>query len=791
MKWQSFACATIAAALVVGAPPAFAVFTSPTTSLVSVDSSGQQGADYSSHVAISANGRYIAFQSKVSTLVPGDGNNEADIFLRDTAAGTVTLVSVASDGTQANAGSFNPSISADGRYVAFESNGSNLVAGDTHGLRNVFVRDTVAGTTTLVSVTFGATPGPADADSRDPSISADGRLVAFSSGASDLVVGDNNNASDIFLRDTVSGTTQIVSVSLTGSGVPGNDGSFNPAISADGRHVAFDSDASDLVPNDTNLTDVFVRDMHTGATKLVSVASNGAQGNDFSYRPAISADGRYVAFSSAASNLVDGDENIARDIFVRDTAAGTTTLVSAASDGTQGNGESGSYEPSSISADGRYVAFESYASNLLAGDSNSASDVFVRDTVTKTTTAASVTTNGTFGSGDSFCGGISADARYVAYNTDAPNLVDTDANGSTSDVFLRGPLSSIAPAITMPVGVPIKSSPAAFEGSVAFGTDDGWLYIADVTGGTVSNVYPLNISDFVGTPVKIRSRPTVYYTSDAGPGWYFTTDRGDILAYTASGLGGFLAPLVGEGNTGTPAVTLDGQIYAGVQVGGQSGVVKLDPAAGGLVTAVALGGSDSTISSVAVAGNRVYVGMTNGAAGDIVVMNAADMTPLSSGIANGEGVTAPPYVVGGDMYVGTLAGNFYKLNSANGSVDTSFGPGGKVIVGEPLPTSPFFNNGAFYAGSSKGKVWKIGLNGSLSKAYDTWNPSAVVGGVVVERTSNTLAFGTSAGDFYKVPLSGGDAGVFGPTLGFETTPTYGASTGRFFIGSDDGNVYGF
>jgi hypothetical protein len=174
-----------------------------------------------------------------------------------------------------------------------------------------------------------------------------------------------------------------------------------------------------------------------------------------------------------------------------------------------------------------------------------------------------------------------------------------------------------------------------------------------------------------------------------------------------------------------------------------------------------------------------------------MVLNAADLTPLSSGVATGEGVTAPPYVVGADMYVGTLAGNFYKLNSANNNVDTSFGAGGKVAVGEPLPTSPFFSNGAFYAGSSNGKVWKIGLNGSLSKTYDTWNPSAVVGGVVVERTSNTLAFGTSAGDFYKIPLNGGDAGVFGPNLGFETTPTYDVSTGRFFIGSDDGNVYGF
>ena len=312
------------------------------------------------------------------------------MFVRDLRSGTTQLVSVAADGTQANSDSFGPAISADGRYVAFDSLASNLVPGDTNDHSDVFVRDRRSGTTQLVSVATDGTQ--ANSDSFDPAISADGRYVAFGSDASNLVPGDTNGTDEVFVRDRRSGTTQLVSVAT--GGTQANGRSFIPAISADGRYVVFGSDASNLVPGDTNGTDeVFVRDLRSGTTQRVSVATGGTQANSDSFSPAISADGRYVAFDSDASNLVPGDTNHHADVFVRDLRSGTTQLVSVATDGTQANGNS-SYEPA-ISADGRYVAFGSDASNLVPGDTNENSDVFVRDRQSGTTQRVSVATDGT------------------------------------------------------------------------------------------------------------------------------------------------------------------------------------------------------------------------------------------------------------------------------------------------------------------------------------------------------------------------------------------------------------
>ena len=271
------------------------------------------------------------------------------------APGNTTRVSVASDGTQANGGSFTPSISADGRYVAFASIAVNLVSGDTNGVQDIFVHDRQTGQTTRVSVASGG--AQANGPSFDPSISADGRYVAFASNASNLVSGDTNNTGDIFVHDRQTGATTRVSIGP--GGTQANRGSLAPSISADGRYVAFHSDATNLVSGVTNgTTHIFVHDRQTGATTRVSVASDGTEGNSVSIKPSISADGRYVAFQSIATNLVSGDTNRNQDIFVHDRQTGQTTRVSVASDGTEGN--SGSNDPS-ISANGRYVAFQSQA----------------------------------------------------------------------------------------------------------------------------------------------------------------------------------------------------------------------------------------------------------------------------------------------------------------------------------------------------------------------------------------------------------------------------------------------
>ncbi|PKN65255.1 MAG: hypothetical protein CVU57_11495, partial [Deltaproteobacteria bacterium HGW-Deltaproteobacteria-15] len=302
---------------------------------VSVSSDGSEGNGSSVYSSISADGRYVAFQSTASNLVSGDTNGKDDIFVHDRQTGATTRVSVSSGGLEGNGFSNGrPSISADGRYVAFQSTASNLVSGDTNGKYDIFVHDRQTGATTRVSVSSNGSEG--NSNSYSPSISSDGSYVAFDSNASNLVPGDTNENYDIFVHERQTGATSRVSVGSDGS--EGNGRSSNPSISADGRYVAFNSDAGNLVPVDTNGDyDVFVHDRQTGATSRVSVSSDGSEGNSYSLFPVISADGRYVAFASNAGNLVPGDTNGIYDIFVHDRQTGATSRVSVSSDGSEGN----------------------------------------------------------------------------------------------------------------------------------------------------------------------------------------------------------------------------------------------------------------------------------------------------------------------------------------------------------------------------------------------------------------------------------------------------------------------
>jgi Tol biopolymer transport system component len=397
---------------------------------VSAASDGSQANSGSGLPAISADGRYVAFHSSASNLVSGDTNSRTDIFVHDYQTGQTMRVSVSSGGLQANGNSEDPSISADGRYVAFGSSASNLVEGDTNGYGDVFVHDRHTGQTTRASV---ATSGSqASTRSYAASISADGRYVAFESDANNLVVGDTNNCTDIFVRDRQTGETTRVSVAT--GGAQGNAASANSFVSADGRYVIFHSHADNLVTGDINeYADIFVRDRQTGQTTRVSLASAGTQANGSSYDGSISADGRCVTFRSYASNLVSGDTNDRADIFVHDRMTGETTRVSVGLWGVQANGYS---DGPSISAGGRYVTFFSYASNLVSDDTNIRSDVFVHDRLMNQTSRVSVASNGTQGDANSDYPSISADGRYVAFMSQAGNLVSGDTNG-VSDIFVR------------------------------------------------------------------------------------------------------------------------------------------------------------------------------------------------------------------------------------------------------------------------------------------------------------------------------------------------------------------
>jgi Tol biopolymer transport system component len=390
---------------------------------------GTQANEASLWPAISADGRYVVFRSGANNLVAGDTNGYQDIFLRDRETGTTELVSLATGGAAANAGSNMGSISADGRYVAFQSYASNLVAGDTNGGNDVFVRDRTAGTTRRVSV---ASDGTQSDGAWYPVISADGRYVVFASDSTNLVADDSNGVTDIFVYDLVGNTIQRVSVSS--AGVQANDWSFAVAISADGRYVAFESVASNLVDGDLNgKDDIFVRDLHENTTERVSVGAGGTEGNGDAVDVGMSADGRFVTFQSAANNLVAGDNNGAYDVFVHDRQLGTTSLESVSSSGALGNGQSD--RPNSISADGRFVAFKSAATNLVSGDTNGYQDIFVRDRTAHTTTRLSLGAHGE--QADAVCEGplISADGRFVTFYSAATNLVEGDTN-AVNDVFV-------------------------------------------------------------------------------------------------------------------------------------------------------------------------------------------------------------------------------------------------------------------------------------------------------------------------------------------------------------------
>jgi Tol biopolymer transport system component len=389
---------------------------------------------------------------------------------------------VNSAGIQTDLTCWSPSISADGRFVVFWSLTRNLVSGDTNGVEDVFVRDRWNGTTQRVSVDSAGIEG--NSPSFTGSISADGRCVAFWSFATNLVPGDTNNWSDVFVRDLSNGTTERVSIATNGA--QGNDPSGFPSISADGRYVVFSSTASNLVPGDTNVGhDVFIRDRASGTTERISVSSAGIEGNsdsDCGNLTTVSSDGRYVVFESSATNLVSGDTNNAWDVFVRDRQSGTTERVSVSSNGT----EADSYSAwATLSADGRCVAFESQASNLVPGDTNGAVDVFVRDLSNGTTERVSVDPNGAQANGTSVYPSISADGRYVAFTTSADNLLGGGVS-SAGHVIVHDRLTGANEIASVPVtagpagsGYPAISADARY---IAFESGATNLVIGDTNG---------------------------------------------------------------------------------------------------------------------------------------------------------------------------------------------------------------------------------------------------------------------------------------------------------------------
>lgn len=466
------------------------------TELVSAAPGGGAADGESVSPSVSANGRFVAFVSLANNFIADDGNGAADIYLADRTSGSVTRVSVGSTGQESNGNSFAPVLSDNGRLVVYVSAASNLVAGDDNGVDDVVLRDLKTAVNELVSVPIAGGEGAAPGASSQPSLSSNGRLVAFLSAGSDQVAGDGNDADDVFVRDRKLLVTQRLSTDVAGGEGAGD--SLGPRLSGSGKVLAFSSFAEDLVPGDNNeeqdvfarnmptgkkpagaterlsvfaadqeadgncdvgyitpnarfvtfasvaeslavadpngtLQDVFLRDRKLRDTLLLSQSTDGAASDGLSQGAHVSDNGRLAVFRSAGTTLVAGDGNAVDDIFLRDVKLGTTRRVSVAADGTEANGSS--IDPQ-ISGNGRIAVFTSQANNLVAGDGNGVLDIFAVDLKTNVVQRMSVASNGGAANAASGQPSVSANGRYVAFASGANNLVVGDSNGQ-SDVFVH------------------------------------------------------------------------------------------------------------------------------------------------------------------------------------------------------------------------------------------------------------------------------------------------------------------------------------------------------------------
>ncbi len=389
---------------------------------------------------VSDDGRFVVFESDATNLVAADGNGLRDVFVRDRLLGTTIRVSEALGGGDASGESRYPSISEDGRWIAFSSDASDLVIDDTNTVEDVFVFDRTTGQ--IARVSMGWDGSEANGDSRVPSISGDGRYVSFRSGATNIVSGSMDSSKYTYLCDLQTGDNELVSV--TWDGDEENGGSWYAHISADGRHVAFISNSTNLVSFDANgVNDLFMRDLDLGVTTMISVDIDGEDGNGNSGGFGISADGRLAGFFSNASDLLPPgeDTNAVSDAFVRDIDLGVTERVSVNSSGEEANAGSGW---AALDGTGRYAAFHSEASNLVDGDDNVVTDIFGHDRETGITTLLTITAAGAQGDGISENATLSGDGCFVVFSSVATNLVLDDTNGY-QDVFVAyGPATIFA-----------------------------------------------------------------------------------------------------------------------------------------------------------------------------------------------------------------------------------------------------------------------------------------------------------------------------------------------------------
>ena len=411
--------------------------TPPAIERISVSTGGVEGDMASAFASVSGDGVYVAFSSDASTLVPNDTNDLRDVFVHNRLTGITTRISLTNGGGQVMAysgGTYGaPALSDDGRYVAFASQGGDLVPNDGNFVEDAFVRDRVAGTTERVSVNSAGVEG--DNETLTPWISGNGRYVTFSSVARNLVPNDQNNIWDVFLHDRETHTTELVSLATDGTYGNGSSGFLGAGaarISDDGRYVVYGSFSDNLAPNDHNhVDDIFLRDRVAGTTERVSISTAGVEGNDHSTYADVSDDGRYVVFSSLAENLVPDDNNGLQDIFLRDRLLGTTIRIQGAE---QPNRTS---RLPTISGDGSVVVFESEDTNMVPTGNNNTTNVYKYTVATGQIERVSMPAGGGIPNARSSQSEVNADGSVIVFASDASNLGPPDGN-MIRDIYAWG-----------------------------------------------------------------------------------------------------------------------------------------------------------------------------------------------------------------------------------------------------------------------------------------------------------------------------------------------------------------
>lgn len=492
--------------------------------VVSRAASGRWGNGRSFQPAISADGRWVAFVSAATNLVRGDSEGWLDVFLHDRRSNTVVRVSQLPNGTGANGDSESPSVSADGRYVAFVSEAANLAAGDLNGTKDVFLWDRNSGVVELVSVrSDGRASG--NSTSEVPVVSADGQVVAFASDATDLVNNDRNQARDVFVRDRAKRSTERVSVGP--KGVEGGDWSDAPAISGDGRLVVFHSSATNLVAGDVNgKWDVYLRNRTSGATER---ASGDVVGDDDSLYPQLSADGRWVAFSSAANTFGGGPTGGKLVVQVYDRERKLMVRAGALAGGAAPAADTYAF---GISRDGRFVTLTSDDPGLAPGGELGFFRTFLFDRLRGVLETVALSDAGYLAEDGAFYAPVSGDGRYVAFVSSAFGLVPGDGNG-VADVFVMDRGAAVADLAAR------TSGSGSFEGrgiangrrpqraSQDLGTDGSVEYEVELANGGAAQTFVIHLSEeWPGW--RFRARESVRGTDitlalRSGQGW--TTPR--------------------------------------------------------------------------------------------------------------------------------------------------------------------------------------------------------------------------------------------------------------------------